>query len=71
MQFLATNTLGIDVGTELVSLDRYLDGFNYGKCGGLLLGDSHLLYDGKILGSDEGINLGSTDVKYLAQYLEM
>ena len=48
-------TLGVDIGTDLGSLDEPFDGSNYGKLEGLLLGDSLVYNDGKVIGSDEGI----------------
>ena len=45
-------TLGVDVGTELVSLDVSFDGSNYVKLEGLFLGDSLGCPNGKVLGSD-------------------
>ena len=45
-------TLGLDVGTEMGCLDRPFDGSNYGKFEVLLLGDSMVYTDGKVLGSD-------------------
>ena len=47
--------LGIDVGKDLGSLDGSFDGSNDGKREGLLLGDSFVSTDGKVLGSDEDI----------------
>ena len=58
-------TLGLVFGTEL----RYLYGSSYGsnddKLDDLLLGDSLEYTDGKLLGSDESIKLGSTDGKFI------
>ena len=48
-------TLGIDVGTELVSLDVSFDCFNVGKLVRLFIGGS----------------LGSTDGKTITLYLDM
>ena len=48
-------TVGHDVGTELVSLDWYFDVSIDGKLEGLLLGNSLVYTDGKVLGSDEGV----------------
>ena len=58
-------TLGLDIVTELDSLDEPCDSFNDGKLEGLLLGDSLGYTDRKLLGSDEGIKLLSTDGKML------
>ena len=57
--------LGMDVGTELVSLDGLFDGSNDGKLERLFLGDSLEYTDGKLIGSDEGIKLVSADDKVL------
>ena len=56
-------TLGLDIGTNLVSLDGSFDGSNDGKLEGLLIGYAMGYIDGKLLGSDGGIKLGSTDGK--------
>ena len=45
-------TLGINVGTELGSLDESIDGYNYGNFEGLLYEDSLGYTVGKLLGSD-------------------
>ena len=37
------------------SLYVFFDGYNYGKLGGLMFGDSPGSTDGKVLGSNEGI----------------
>ena len=58
-------TLGIDVVTELGSLDESFDGSNDVKLEVLLLGGLLGFTDGKVLGSDEGIKTGSTDVNML------
>ena len=51
-------TLGIDVETELSSLDGSLHGSNDGNIEGLLIGDSLGSTDVKVFGSNEGIKLG-------------
>ena len=56
-------TLGIGVVIDLGSLDGYLDGYNYGNLEGLFVGGSLGYIDDKVIGSDEGIKLGYTDVK--------
>ena len=43
----------------MVSLDGYFDGYNDGKLEGLFIGGSLGSTDGKALGSDEVIKLGS------------
>ena len=48
-------TLGLDIVTELGSLDGSFDGSNDGNIEGLLLGDSLRSTDGKFIGSEEGI----------------
>ena len=45
-------TLVLDVGTELSSLDGYFDGSNNGRPEVVLLGDSPVSTDGKVLSSD-------------------
>ena len=69
-------TLGINVGTRLVSLDGTFDGSNDVKLEVLLLGDSLVSNDGKVLGIilgnvygsklgiDVGTELGSLDGSY-------
>ena len=47
------------------SLDISFDGSNDGKLEGLFLEDSLVYTDGTVLGSDEGIKLGSTDGKVI------
>ena len=47
--------LGIDVGIELGSLDGYFDGSNDGKLEGLLIGDSPVTTDDKLLGYYEEV----------------
>ena len=59
----------LDDGTEPGSLDGSFDGSNYSKPEGLLLGDSLVSTDGKVLRSDEGIELGCTDGKVLGNVL--
>ena len=46
-------TLVIDFGTELGSLDEYFDGSNNGTFKGLLIGDSLVYTNGKVIGSDK------------------
>ena len=62
-------TLGMDVGTELISLDGSFDVFNDGKLEGLLLGGSLGYTGSKFLGSDECIKLISTDGKVVGTIL--
>ena len=62
-------TLGVDVGIDLVSLDRSFDGSNDDKLEGLFLVDSLVLSDDKLLGSDEGIKLVSTYGKVIGTIL--
>ena len=50
-------TLGLNIVSELVSLAGSFDGSNYCKLEGLLLGESLVSTDGKVLVSDEGIKL--------------
>ena len=57
--------LRLDIGTELGSLDRFFDGSNYGKLGGLFLLGSLGSTHGKAIGSDKGIKMGSTAGKVL------
>ena len=59
-------TLGINVGTRLVSLDGTFDGSNDVKLEVLLLGDSLRYAYGKVIGYDEGIKVGSTYDKVLS-----
>ena len=47
-------TLGIDIGTELGFLDGPFDGSNKVKLEGLLIGDSLVYTNGKVLGYYEG-----------------
>ena len=61
--------IGLDVGTELVSLDGSCDGSNYVNLEGLLLGGSLGHTDGKFYVSEEGIKLGSTGGKVLVTIL--
>ena len=63
-------TVVIDVGTELFSLDAPFDNSKDGKLQVLLLVESLGYTYGKVLGSDEGIKLGSTYVKVLGTILE-
>ena len=56
-------TLGIDVETELGSLDGSFYGSNDYKHESLFFGDSLVYTDGKVLGYDEGIKLGLFDGK--------
>ena len=56
-------TLGLDVGTYLVSLYGSFDGFNNVNIEGLLLGGSLQYNHGKVLGSDEYNKLGISDGK--------
>ena len=53
----------LDIGIELGFFDELFDGYNDGKLEVLFIGDSLGYIYGKVLGSDEGINLGSTDGK--------
>ena len=62
-------TFGLDVGTNLGSLDGSFDGSNDGKLEGLFLVGSLVYTDGKVLGSDEGIKLGSTHVEVVGTLL--
>ena len=63
-------TLGLDVGTELGYLDVSVDGYNYGKIEGLLLGGSLVYTNLKVLVSDECIKLGLSYGKVLSTILE-
>ena len=58
-------TLELDVRIYMGSLDGPFDGCNVGKLEDWVLGDSLGYTDGKMLGSDEVINMGSTDGKVL------
>ena len=58
-------TLCIDVETELGSLDGSFYGSNYSKLEEFLLGDSLGSTDDIVIVSDEGIELGLSDVKIL------
>ena len=58
-------TLGFDVGTDLVSSYGFFDGLDSGNLKALLIGESLEYTDGKVIGSDEGIKLGSKDGKGL------
>ena len=58
-----------DVGTELVYLYGYIDGYNYFNLEVLLLGQSLVYTDGKVLGSDEGIKLGLSFGKVIGTIL--
>ena len=62
-------TFGVNVGTYLVSLDGYFDFFNDGNLGKFVLGNSLESTDCKLFGSDEGINMGSADVKVIGTIL--
>ena len=62
-------TLGIDVGTELESLDGSSDGSNGSKLVGLLLGYSQGSTYGGVLVSDEDIKLVSNDGKVIGTIL--
>ena len=63
-------TLRLDVVTELGSLDGYFDGYNYVKIEVVLLGDSLVFTDDKVLGSNEGLKLVLSDSKLLVTILE-
>ena len=54
-------TLGIDVGTDLGSLDGPIDCCNYVNIEVLFLGESLVFNSCKVLASDEGIKLGFSD----------
>ena len=45
-------TLGLDIGTDLVSLYEAFDGSNYSKIQGLLFGDSLGYTNGKVIDYD-------------------
>ena len=60
--------VGIDVRTELESLDGSIDGSNDVKLEILLLGDSLESPDSKVIGSYEGIKLGFIGVKVFWHY---
>ena len=62
-------TLGIDVETELGSLDESFHGSNYVNLEGLFLGDSLVSTDGKVRGSDEGIKMGLSGGKSLGNII--
>ena len=62
-------TLGLDVGTELVSLDGSFDGFSYGILDGLFLADALGYTDGKVNVSDADIKLVYTDGKIIGSIL--
>ena len=62
-------TLGLDVGTDIGSIDRPFDISNDGKLEGLFIGDSLVFTGGKVLGSDKGIKMGSTDAEVLGVIL--
>ena len=64
-------TLDLDVGTELGSLDGSFDASNDGKLEGLLIVDSLVSTDGKVLVSDMGMNWDLLMVKCSAMYLEI
>ena len=51
-------TLGLDVGSDMSSLDGSFDGSDYGKLNGLLLGDSMVYTDSKVIVSDGKMQLG-------------
>ena len=61
--------LWIDVVIELVSLDRSFDCSNDGKLVGLFLRYSLGSTDSKLLRSDKGIKLGTTDGKVIGGIL--
>ena len=63
-------TLGIDVERELGSLDGSFYCYNGSKPEGLFLRDSLGSTDGKVIVSDEGIKLVTTDSKVLGTLLE-
>ena len=67
--YVYETTIGVNVGTELVSLDGSLDGSNDGKIEGLFLEDSLVCAVGKVIGYDEGKNLVYTDSKVLGTIL--
>ena len=59
----------LDVGTDLDSCDKPFDDYNDNKIEYFLLGDSLVSTDGKVVGSDDGIILGSTYDKVLLTVL--
>ena len=64
-------TLRLDVGPELGSLYGYFDGSIDGNFEGFLHGDSLMYNDGKVHGSDEGINWDILMVKCLVLYFDI
>ena len=48
------NTIGIDEGTDMVTLDGSFDGSNEGKSVGLLFGEALGLYNRTVLGPSYG-----------------
>ena len=50
-------TLGIDVGTDMGYLDGSFDGSNYGKIEEILLVDSLISTNVKVIGSNDDIKL--------------
>ena len=48
------NTIGIDEGTDMVTLDGSIDGSNEGKSVGLLFGEALGLYNRTVLGPSYG-----------------
>ena len=56
-------TLGINIGTYMVSLDLSFDGSNDGKLERLFLGDTVRSTDGKVLDPDKDVNQGLSDGK--------
>ena len=64
-------TLGIDIGTDMGFFDVSFDDCNDDKLEGLLIEGSLVSADGKIIGYDEGITLGSTYSKVLVTMIEM
>ena len=61
--------LGIDVETKFESLYGYFDGSNDGKSEDCFLEDFPECNHGKVLGSDEGIKMGSTNGKFIGTIL--
>ena len=61
--------IGLDVGTDMVSLNGSFGGSNYGKLEVLFLVESLGYTGGKLLGSDEGIKLGLFEGKVLVNIL--
>ena len=61
--------LGIDIVTDLGSIDISFDGYNYDKFGGLFNVDSLKTTYIKVLGSDEGVKLGLSHGKVLVVIL--